>query len=398
MRDVVNAVSPRSHALSAALGLCVLSLAVSGAVLAAQPADPLNPAMKAALKRDVGVDENRLRAFQAVERLAMNQADAVERQLGADFAGSWIERDASGEYRYVVGSAGAGKASAPGVQTRRVAHSLAKLRASHRELDTFSQRLALAKQSDIHSWRIDLPSNSIVVAHAPQAQERAIDFVASSGADPRTVRFETSSYAPKLAASIIGGNHYWMSSGGWCSIGFGVNRGATRGFITAGHCGGAGTGATAYDNTYLGFFESSSFPTNDFAFVNTSYSNWYPTPFVHDYAGGLYRIFGSWEAPVGSLVCRSGARTGFRCGYINARNVTVNYGGQIVYNLTQSSACVGQGDSGGSFLTPAGQAQGVTSGGSLNPSTGENCSLPSPVTFDQPVNPILWAYGLTLQL
>ena len=120
---------------------------------------------------------------------------------------------------------------------------------------------------------------------------------------------------------------------------------------------------------------------------------------MHDYNGGLVQVYGSWEAPVGSVVCRSGARTGYRCGYITARDVAVNYGASgVVYGLTQSSACVGGGDSGGSFITPYGQAQGVTSGGALDPSTNENCSLASPVTFDQPVNPILWTYGLTLQL
>ena len=60
-----------------------------------------------------------------------------------------------------------------------------------------------------------------------------------------------------------------------------------------------------------------------------------------------------------------------------------------MYGATQTNACAEGGDSGGSFIS-GNQAQGVTSGGSGNCSTGGT-------TFFQPVNPILGAYGLTLK-
>jgi len=50
--------------------------------------------------------------------------------------------------------------------------------------------------------------------------------------------------------------------------------------------------------------------------------------------------------------------------------------------------CAEPGDSGGSWLS-ANQAQGVTSGGSGNCTSGGT-------TFYQEINPILAAYGLTL--
>jgi len=50
--------------------------------------------------------------------------------------------------------------------------------------------------------------------------------------------------------------------------------------------------------------------------------------------------------------------------------------------------CAEPGDSGGSWLS-ANQAQGVTSGGSGNCSTGGT-------TYYQEINPILATYGLTL--
>ncbi|WP_030922538.1 trypsin-like serine protease, partial [Streptosporangium amethystogenes] len=59
-----------------------------------------------------------------------------------------------------------------------------------------------------------------------------------------------------------------------------------------------------------------------------------------------------------------------------------------IYGLGRTSVCAEPGDSGGSFIS-VDQAQGVTSGGSGDCTTGG-------VTYFQPVNEILTAYGLTL--
>ena len=59
-----------------------------------------------------------------------------------------------------------------------------------------------------------------------------------------------------------------------------------------------------------------------------------------------------------------------------------------VTGLTRTNVCAEPGDSGGSFISGS-QAQGVTSGGSGNCTSGGT-------TYFQPVNEILSAYGLTL--
>jgi hypothetical protein len=79
-----------------------------------------------------------------------------------------------------------------------------------------------------------------------------------------------------------------------------------------------------------------------------------------------------------------------------ANNVTVNYAAGAVPGLTSTSACVGFGDSGGAFITPAGQAQGVTSGGQFVPGTNDNCASNPPVSFHQPIAALLNRYGLAL--
>ena len=69
--------------------------------------------------------------------------------------------------------------------------------------------------------------------------------------------------------------------------------------------------------------------------------------------------------------------------------MTVNYPQGAVFGLTQTNACAEGGDSGGSFISGI-QAQGVTSGGSGNCSSGGQ-------TFFQPIAPILSKYGLSLK-
>ena len=67
-----------------------------------------------------------------------------------------------------------------------------------------------------------------------------------------------------------------------------------------------------------------------------------------------------------------------------------------VTGLTRTSACAEGGDSGGSFITSAGQAQGVLSGGSgsCSGSQGNNGGGNSYYT---PIRSILSAYSLTLR-
>ena len=97
---------------------------------------------------------------------------------------------------------------------------------------------------------------------------------------------------------------------------------------------------------------------------------------------------GNTEAPVGAAICRSGSTTGTRCGVIQAKNQTVNYPEGAVTGLTRTNVCAEGGDSGGPWLS-GDQAQGVTSGGSGNCTTGGT-------TFFQPLNEILAVNNLTL--
>ena len=97
---------------------------------------------------------------------------------------------------------------------------------------------------------------------------------------------------------------------------------------------------------------------------------------------------GSREAPVGATVCRSRSTTGWHCGTIQAKHASVRYPQGLITGVTQTDVCAEPGDFGGSWLT-GNQAQGVTSGGSGDCTDGAT-------TYFQPVNEILFRYGLHL--
>jgi streptogrisin C len=128
----------------------------------------------------------------------------------------------------------------------------------------------------------------------------------------------------------------------------------------------------------------------DYGKVDVTSPVWTLAGTVNRYGGGDLAVKGSIEAPIGASVCRSGSTTGWHCGTIKAKNQTVIYiNGGAVGGLTQTDVCAEPGDSGGSFITGTGQAQGVTSGGSGDCTSGGE-------TYFQPVNEALSAYGLRI--
>lgn len=395
------------------LAISPLALAAAMVANAAPPTDPvLAPALKKAMQRDLGLSPAQLSQYLKVERLAALQETKLAREQGRNFGGSWIERNASGEYRLVMATTSIQPQRAQaGVEIRQVRHSLASLNASKDQLDTLLARGAHAPRG-VYTWSVDLPSNSVTIGIAPGAQKAAIDFVARSGADAQTVRFETMDEAPTLRMAVQGGMGYLRDPGdGYlyaCSVGFPVTQGSVAGYATAGHCGDAGE-IVYYEPSQwtlgvkLGSFAASSFPASgqsgpDYAWVKLD-SVHTASPTVFGYGNGNVTVTGNSAAGVGAAICRSGRTSGWRCGAIEAKNVTVTYQtGETIQNLTRTTACSEGGDSGGSFITGPGQAQGVLSGGSGSCPKG-NGKKPSKNarSFFQPINPILQAYNLTLR-
>ncbi|MFD0324637.1 MULTISPECIES: S1 family peptidase [Lysobacter] len=389
-----------------------VAMTVSGAALAA---DDLAPGLKAAMQRDLGLSGTQVTEYLKAERLAAQQEKAVEKQLGRNFAGAWLERKADGSFGFVAATTSikAAKAAA-GIETRQARHSLSALNAAKGQLDSQLARNGKAPKG-VYSWAVDLPSNSVIVGVAPGAEDTAVDFVARSGLDTTAVRFETMAEAPQRRIAIQGGRGYLRNPGdGYlyaCSVGFPVTKSTTPGFATAGHCGNAGEVVYNEDSQWvpgvrLGAFAASTMPDGnetgpDRGWVQVDSTHTLSAS-VYGYGSGDVTVHGSTEAAVGGALCRSGRTSGWRCGAIRTKNVTVSYvddTGQpdgTVTGLTQTTACAEGGDSGGSFITSAGQAQGVLSGGSGS-CKGRQGRTGGGNSYYTPINSILSAYALTLR-
>lgn len=386
------------------LAAAPLAMATMLALGSAMAAD-IEPALKSAMQRDLGLSEQQLGQYLKAERIAGQQEKALARQLGRNYAGSWIERQADGTYKFVVASTSGRGASAAGVVARRARHNLAALDGAKGQLDLLLAQGAKAPKG-VYGWYVDLPNNSVVVSIGKGGEKAGIDFVAASGADVSTVRFETADEQPSLRMDVYGGQGILRSPGdGYlyaCSVGFSVTQNGSPGFATAGHCGNAGE-VTYYEPSQwtlgvrLGSYAASNFPAPgqtgpDRAWVRLDATHT-PRPIVEGYNSSDVTVCGSIDAAVGAAVCRSGRTTQWRCGTIEAKNQTVSYGtGETVLSLTRTTACSEGGDSGGSFITSAGQAQGVLSGGSGSCKGGGRRSR----SYFQPINPLLQAYNLTL--
>ena len=375
-----------------------LIAAVAGSASAADNDVRINPGMAAAMQRDLGISEHQLPGYFRTARETLVKEAQAKRQFGANFAGGWLERDASGAFKYVVAAtANAKSVRIAGTEVRQVRYSLRQLEAAMSGLNDIRARAIDGRKLEgVQSWYLDVRTNRVVVSALPGAMLKAADLVAASPADVDMIRFETAKGTAMTAANVFGGIQYG-SGGGFCSIGFSVTRSGTPGFATAGHCGGAGTGVSL-GGVGVGFVQASTFPGNDQAWANVrSIDTLYGL--VNQYNGYASVVRGSYEYGVGTGICRSGYASGWRCGFINATNVTVNYSNGPVYGLRQSSACLTQGDSGGSWIV-GNDAQGVSSGGQLGAGSPplSNCQFSNPVSFYQPINPILSAYGLSLVL
>ncbi|MEU3480997.1 S1 family peptidase [Streptomyces sp. NPDC033754] len=378
----------RATPLRAAIAVLLLTVGLGAAQAGAAGAAPLpgpaaTPSASAglldAMSRDLGLTAAEAEERLSAEKAAVEVEKAARRSAGAAYGGSWFDAATGRLVVAVTDRAEEAEVRALGADTRLVRHSAAALDSTKARLDTLNAPAGVA------GWHVDPRSNSVVVdvvrseRHTP-AVRSFVDRARSGGA---VTVAETAQSPRTYAAGTVGGDPYYTGNVR-CSIGFSVH----GGFVTAGHCGRAGAAVRGWDGSAMGTFQGSSFPGDDYAYVSI-HSGWWTVPVVLGWGTIPDQLVrGSAEAPVGSSICRSGSTTHWRCGTVLAKNETVNYSQGAVHQMTKTSVCAEGGDSGGSFLS-GDQAQGVTSGGWGNCSSGGE-------TWFQPINEILGRYGLRL--
>ncbi|ASU84178.1 S1 family peptidase [Nocardiopsis gilva YIM 90087] len=352
----------------------------------AAPEPPVaSPEQLDAMQRDLGL--TKAGAVDLIE--SETEAQAVEKKLrkalGDDFGGALFDIEDQELTVQVTDTKAVKKVKAAGAEAEVVEHGEAELDRVMDALDDSEE----AADAAIAGWRVDPASDAVVVTVAKGEAAEAEDFIADAGVDADAVKIEESSENPRTYADLIGGNPYYFQDGGsWyvCSVGIPV----VGGYVTAGHCGDAGSSTWERPNnsTQIGTVVQSNFPGQDSGFVRVTNSSFTAVPQINDYSGGTVDVTGSAEASVGASVCRSGQTTGWHCGTIQSKNQTVRYPEGTVRGLTRTNVCAEGGDSGGSWVSGT-QAQGVTSGGSGNCTWGGT-------TYFQPLNPILNQWNLNL--
>lgn len=363
--------------------LCVGALALvfgAAGALPASAAPALPSEMVTAMERDLGTGAGRAEQRVAREAAAGAAAERLRGRLGDSFSGAWVDPASGGLVVGTTDAARSGEIRAAGAQPVVQPTSERDLMKVQAKLDKAAHKAART----VGSWYIDPAANAVVVDTVSTPDGEAFVTEAQAQADPVEVRQVDGT--PEMFADLVGGDAI-RSAVGRCSIGFSARSSNGTAFvITAGHCTEGGGTWTGFNGAVIGPVAASSFPRDDYGSIRVdNTAAWTPTSQV----AGTTSVLGSTEAAIGASVCRSGSTTGFRCGVLQAKNATVNYGGgDIVRGLVRTSACAEPGDSGGSFVAGR-QAQGMTSGGSGSCSTGGT-------TFYQPVNEALSRYGLSL--
>ncbi|MGX7827390.1 alpha-lytic protease prodomain-containing protein [Actinokineospora sp. 24-640] len=366
-------IAAATAAVTAAGLATALALTPSATAGQTPTADETQSSILAALSRDLRITPDQAKRRLATEHAAARTDSALRARLGGAYGGAWMDASGTTLTVAVTDAAQADAVRGLGAVPTTVARSQAQLDSAKGLLDA----RAAAAPKTVPGWFVDVTTNTVVVLTKAGGESAAKAWAGKAGLRGAAVRFQTSTESPRTVIDVIGGNAYNFG-GGRCSVGFSVQ----GGFVTAGHCGTTGTRTSNPSGVVAG----SSFPGNDYGWVRVDTGNT-PRALVNRYPGTV-PVAGSQEAPVGASVCRSGSTTGWRCGTIQQKNSTVNYPQGSVTGLTRTSACAEPGDSGGSWLA-GDQAQGVTSGGSGNCSSGGTF-------YFQPLLEILQVYNLRL--
>lgn len=196
----------------------------------------------------------------------------------------------------------------------------------------------------------------------------------------------TVTVSPPASAAVIydvrGGDAFTVQPAtGRCTIGFSVS----GGYVTSAQCGRAGMTVYGHNGVAQGVFQGASFPGRGLAWVRTN-ANWRPRGLVNRHDGTFVTVRGAQPAPVGTAVCMSGAASRWRCGVLQARNLTITFPEGSITGAVRATICAGPGDL-GAPLVADGQAQGVL----IAASTGGTCA-----SYFLPIAETLAVYGLTL--
>ncbi|MFG3494681.1 S1 family peptidase [Streptomyces sp. NPDC047928] len=304
---------------------------------------------------------------------------AVERELGADSAGTYLDAETGSLVVTVTSEAAAERVRAAGATPRRVQRSAAQLDAAMATLE------AEAKITGT-SWGLDPRTNQIAVEADQSVSARDMAKLRKVAASlDGAVRV---SRVPGVFQREVAGGDAIYGGGSRCSAAFNVTKNGVRYFLTAGHCTNiSSTWSATSGGASIGVREGTSFPTNDYGIVRYTTSD-NTGGRVNLYTGSYQDIASAADAVVGQSINKSGSTTRVTSGRVTAVNVTVNYSSGPVYGMVRTTACSAGGDSGGAHFLGS-VALGIHSGSS-------GCTGTEGSAIHQPVREALAAYGVAV--
>ncbi len=404
-----------------AASAAILLSGPTAAVANAQPDQPALPAdLIAAVSRDLKISpEEYLHRADLAQQLAAF-ATTAQRQFPQVFAGSWLD---DGGKAVVALAQGPGAdearkaATSAGFEVHNVAKSEAALRGEKSAFERWLEGQPEAVSALVRGVVVDPVNNSIAV-RVEQAGLPMPNFV-----DPSRVivtappvageQLQATPVAGAMQTGPLAGGDAFASIAGKtslrCSLGFnGTDRNGNVVNITAGHCNpdiasaGSGNAAGVYElagdrpGAQVGTFQKSVLGAQDYSIIriNDQAKDRFTNNLVRQ-PGQPIAIEGVAVPVVGAPVCKSGARTGFSCGIVNAVDQSVQVGDRELTQAFSANICALPGDSGGAIVSGR-MALGISSASSV--ADFPICEIPNligaltgnaPQLFAQPVSVVL---------
>jgi streptogrisin C len=398
--------------LTSSIVTCALVVSAAPALAQDEPKRTEAADMTAAIARDLGLAPDHVKLLGEQQERAIALDERLQKELGDGFAGSHFDLKSGNLVVNVVDRSLLEKVKGAGAEPRLVAHSLKELGDIKRTLgggpEIGSERAIVKSKSAFAAIGLDPVTNTVKLTATKEQLGAAREAAAKYG---DAVSVETIDSLPEPASNFLdGGDGY---NGNNCSTGFNLRNPSTgaKYMLTAGHCLKKNQNVFGHDGVWFGTTLESWFPSYDDAIVrNQNTGHWIQGPwFDSNPSNGAFNSFSGWtNAPVGTIVCKSGINTKFTCGTITLKDEDVTYSsGDTVFNMTRHSACVQPGDSGGSNLSFIGgkfRAEGVTSGARMRVKDGKKRCLSAfgekNVSWYFPYADSIayygWKYGVTL--
>ena len=174
----------------------------------------VDPGIARAMERDLGINRTDAAARLTFQARAAGIEDALERRLGASFAGAWVDPTQNVLYVGVADQGAAAAVQAAGAKAVVVDDTLAELQGWQASLDAASPVAA----DQVPSWFVDVATNSVVVSVRPGGEATAQALIERAGVPASSVSFEATQEAPRTFIDIVGGNAYYIGSGARCSV------------------------------------------------------------------------------------------------------------------------------------------------------------------------------------